>query len=706
MALLMVPQTSDSQDATITKLESAYSDLESLLRSSKQMEQNIETMETRFDLLHGSITTASRRVHPLQSLSMSRKALDTRINRAISPALALLETFKLAESLQNNLLNLSSKLSTEKTHQKRLSKLLDYMDCVDQLNEAINSISEVVEPVIMRLQEVVEFISRTKAADQYRTQRLREALITLKALYETEVDEMRFEGLLDQALLHMQDEFEVLLLKLKHRKLGDMSHMQNGGEDCDDHFEVSFELGSELEIEVLRRISNTLAANDCLDICIDIYVKVRYKRAAKALMKLNPDYLRTYTPEGIDEMEWENLETSITLWTQHFEVATKKVLLSEKKLCESVLGEIIDGLIHPECFVKISDKIMAVFFRFGEGVARSNKEPQKLFKLLDMFESLEKLKPYVLEIFDGESGEDICARFRELEKLIIDASSKVFWEFGLQIEGNVDGFLPPPQDGSVPKIVRYAVNYLKYLSTENYRTTMAKVLRTELTWKTELMLSSKQSETDEDLLKHAICNVMEALQRNIESKRLSCKDKILVNIFMMNTYWYMYMRTKNTELGDLLGEKYIKESYKAVAEESAYLYQKQAWLVLVKILDQDDDDIKEQKQGKEKSIGRLVNEKIETFFKCLSEICDRHRSFYSIPDVDLREQMRDSTVKLLVPVYAEFLESYSGFLQRKVYPSPQRLQGLLGKAFGSTNDWNLNGGRNSGSLETDIRRSR
>lgn len=34
------------------------------------------------------------------------------------------------------------------------------------------------------------------------------------------------------------------------------------------------DLGTELEIEVLRRISETLAVNDCLDICIDIYVKV------------------------------------------------------------------------------------------------------------------------------------------------------------------------------------------------------------------------------------------------------------------------------------------------------------------------------------------------------------------------------------------------------------------------------------------------
>jgi exocyst complex protein 7 len=128
-------------------------------------------------------------------------------------------------------------------------------------------------------------------------------------------------------------------------------------------------------------------------------------------------------------------------------------------------------------------------------------------------------------------------------------------------------------------------------------------------------------------------------------------------------------------------------------------------LILVKILEHD-NDLMEQKQGKEKSIGRLVNEKFETFFKCLSEVCERHRSFYSIPDVDLKEQMRDSTVKLVVPVYAEFLESYSGLLQRKVYPSPQRLQGLIGKAFGSNHDWNLNGGRNSGSLETDIRKSR
>ncbi|KAF7817433.1 exocyst complex component EXO70A1-like [Senna tora] len=655
----------NEQDPTLLNLESACSDLKALLRASRKMEDSLGSMETRFELIEGTLSTASRSVGPLQSLAMSTKALDSRINRAVSPALGLLNTFKLYESLQQNLLHLSSKLSSYKTHQTRLHNLLQYMDCVDHLNEAINSISQEGEPVIQRLQEVVEFISRTKAADQFRTQRLRETLITLKTLYETEVDAMRFEGLLDQALLHMQDEFENILLQIRHQNVIDIVKQQQAEYDTED-----------VSVDSEKQISETLAANDCLDICIDIYVKVgsqvRYRRAAKALMRLNPDYLRTYTPEGIDEMEWDSLETAITLWVQHFEVAVKKVLLSEKKLCHRVMGNIMDGLVWPECFAKIADKIMAVFFRFGEGVARSSKEPQKLFKLLDMFESLEKLKPHFLQVFEGEAGVDFCTRFRELEKLLIDASSKVFWEFGLQIEGNADG-VPPPQDGSVPKLVRYAINYLKYLATKNYQEAMGKVLKTEQIWKAGIL---SQTETDENLLKDAIFNIMDALQRNIESKRSRCRDKVLIHIFAMNTYWYIYMRTKNTELSELLGEQYMKNNYKAVAEESAYLYQMQAWGVLVRIL-----DTEELKQEGKDTIGGLVTEKIETFFKCLNDISHMHKGYYSIPDEDLREQIREATMKLVVPAYTEFMESYSGLLQRKSYPSPERLQGLVAKAF-------------------------
>lgn len=399
-------------------------------------------------------------------------------------------------------------------------------------------------------------------------------------------------------------------------------------------------------------------------------------------MRLNPDYLRTYTPEEIDEIEWENLETAISLWIQHFDLAVKSVLVSEKNLCSQVLRSIMEGVIWPECFTKIADKIMAVFFRFGEGVARCNKEPQKLFKLLDMFHSLEKLKPEFSETFDGEAGADICDRFRELEKLLVHAATKVFWEFGLQIEGNQDG-LPPPQDGSVPKLVRYAINYLKYLASEIYSKPMAQVFRIEQSWKAGIL---SKPETDENLLRDAIANVMEAIQRNIESKRLRYKDKSLSNVFVMNTYWYVYMRTRNTELGKLLGDQYMKKQYKIVAEESAYLYQKQTWGALVRLLDKE-----ELNRVNKDGIGAVARGKMEAFMKGFDEMLQKHRSLYNIPDADLRDQMGDATIKLVVPVYEEFLSTYSSVLQAKSYLSPTTVKGLLGQIFEGGNQQMGNG---------------
>ncbi|KAK6938569.1 Exocyst complex subunit Exo70, C-terminal [Dillenia turbinata] len=645
------------------------------------MEASLEKMEKNFNLLDEKFSTASKRVSPLQSLSMANKALETRINRAVPPALPLLESFNLSESLQHKLLQISTKFQTQKNPEKRLHQLVKYLDCVDQLNDSINSISQQCEPTIQKLQEVVEFLSRTKAADQFRILRLKETLVTLKALYEAEVDAMRFDGLLDEALLNLHDEFEFLLLQLKHENI-EGSTGEEGEEEGQEMVREGRELGSELEVEVLRRISETLAANDCLDICIDIFVKVRYRRAAKALMRLNPDYLKSYTPEEIDSMEWETLETAISLWIQHFELAVKTVFVSEKNLCNQVLSNIMEGSIWPECFIKISDKIMAVFFRFGEGVARSNKEPQKLFKLLDMFDSLEELKPEFSQIFDGEAGEDICLRYRELLKLLVHASSKVFWQFGLLIEGNQDRF-QFSQDGSVPKLVRYTINYFKCLASEDYSEPMVKVLKTEQIWKQG---SLAKPETDDNLLKDEIFNVMEALQRNVESKKLRYRDKVLPHIFSMNTYWYIYMRSRNSELGKLLGDQVMKKKYKVVAEESAYMYQKQAWGYVVRFLERE-----EIKSEKKEAIGVVIRGKLEAFMKGLDEIRQRHWSNYSIPDVVLREQIKEATAKLVVNAYTEFVNEYSSVLQVKSYLPPELIKGLIEQIFdGGDGEGNVN----------------
>ncbi|XP_068655314.1 exocyst complex component EXO70I-like [Aristolochia californica] len=667
-----VAMASTDPDPVFSNLQVATTNLHNLLRASLTLEDDLANMDKRFQVLLETLSATSREMVPLQSLAIANKALDTRINRAVSPALKLLQSFKLVESLQQKLIVFSNKLPNSIVPEKRLTYLVKYVDCVDRLNSAIDSVIKESEPAVQKLQEVVEFLSRTKATDQFRTQRIRETLVTLKALYETEVDALKYEGLLDEALLCLQGEYDRILQHLKHRNIGESQEIVEETEEVD--------LASELELEVLRRISETLAANDCLDICIDIFVKVRYKRAAKALMRLNPDYLRTYVPEEIDQMEWESLETAISLWIEHFELAVKGVLTSEKDLCKKVLSGLMGGVLWAECFVKIADKIMAVFFRFGEGVARSSKEPQKLFKLLDMLDSLEKMKAKFSQVFEGDAGVDICSRFRELEKLLVHASCKVFWEFGLQIEGNQDGF-PPPQDGSVTKLVRYAVNYLKYLASDNYRTPMAKVLGTEQIWKMGIL---SRQEKEENLLQDAIINVMEALQRNVEVKKSRYRDKVLPYIFAMNTYWYIYMRCKNSDLGNLVGEQWLKAKFKSVAEESAYNYQKQAWGQVLRFLDEDDEGQQKPQDGKD-STGTMVRAKLDAFVKGIDESMERHRSVYNIPDVDLREQIKEAVMKLVVPTYESFIQSYLHLLQTKSYLSTESVRELVDQVFEERN---------------------
>ena len=92
------------------------------------------------------------------------------------------------------------------------------------------------------------------------------------------------------------------------------------------------------------------------------------------MMRLNAAYLKSYTPEEIDAMEWESLESAMALWSPHFHVAIASVLVAERRLCARVL-EPLPPAVWPECFAKIAARNIAAFFRFADSVAIVTREP-------------------------------------------------------------------------------------------------------------------------------------------------------------------------------------------------------------------------------------------------------------------------------------------------------------------------------------------
>lgn len=170
------------------------------------------------------------------------------------------------------------------------------------------------------------------------------------------------------------------------------------------------------------------------------------------------------------------------------------------------------------------------------------------------------------------------------------------------------------------------------------------------------------------------------------------KDKVLPHIFAMNSYWYIYMRTKGSELGKLVGEESIKRKYKTAAEEAAYSYQAQAWGRVVDLLDSDEDALTKSNelQGKE-AAGVLARVKIESFMKSFEENLRKHKTSYCIPDPDLKEQIKGAVAKLVVPSYASFLQANASVLQGRSLVPPDTLKGLLRKLFDGMIGGNMSG---------------
>ncbi|GMY17375.1 exocyst complex component EXO70A1-like [Fagus crenata] len=66
---------------------------------------------------------------------------------------------------------------------------------------------------------------------------------------------------------------------------------------------------------------------------------------------------------------------------------------------------------------------------------------------------------------------------------------------------------------------------------------------------------------------------------------------------------------------------------------------------------------------------------MEAFLKGFDEISQRHGGSYRFPDLDLRVQIKESTMKLVVPVYTEFSNPNSAMLRGKLYLVQRKYKG-------------------------------
>ncbi|GJN39229.1 hypothetical protein PR202_gb28334 [Eleusine coracana subsp. coracana] len=229
---------------------------------------------------------------------------------------------------------------------------------------------------------------------------------------------------------------------------------------------------------VVRRLSlilDRLAANGRLDVCSAAYADARGETVNASLRALGLEYLQ----ETAEDARRRSAPAST----------------SGAGICKAASS----------CFAEIAARAGILdFLKFGRAVADARKDPIKLLRLLDVFDSLNKLRP----------------DFKPL----------------VQLQRN----MPPPVDGGVPRLVSFVATYSNQLLGDQYRSVLTQVVTIHRSWRKEPF--------NEKMLVDAVLNIVKTLEANFDTWSKAYGDVTLSYLFMMNSHWHFFKHLKDREL--------------------------------------------------------------------------------------------------------------------------------------------------------------
>ncbi|GKV03049.1 hypothetical protein SLEP1_g15416 [Rubroshorea leprosula] len=611
----------------VGNLMAARNSLKLSLEKSKALGLALEKAGPRLEEISQRLPSLGAAVRPIRADKDALLAVGGHINRAVGPAAAVLKVFDAVHGLEKSLLS------------DPRNELPGYLSVLKRLEEALHFLGDNCGLAIQWLEDIVEYLEDNRVADELFLLNLKKSLKGLRELQNGE--RARLDGgLLDAALDQLENEFRRLLTE--HSVPLPMSSPSSLGEQAciaPSPLPVSV-------IQKLQAIIGRLIANNRLEKCISIYVEIRSANVRASLQALDLDYLEISVSEFNDV---QSIEGYIAQWGKHLEFAVKHLFEAEFKLCNDVFERI--GLdVWMGCFANIAAQAgILAFLQFGKTVAESKKDPVKLIKLLDIFASLNKLRLDFNRLFGGPACAEIQNLTRDLIKKVIEGAAEIFWELLFQVE--LQRKSPPPQDGNVPKLVSFITDYCNKLLAENYKPILIQVLVIHRGWKHEKF--------QEKLLVSEILNIIKAVELNLDIWMKAYEDRNLSRLFAMNNHWHLYKHLRDTKLGDLLGETWLRE-HEQSKDYYATVFLSDSWGKLPGHLSREGLILF---SGGRATARDLVKRRLKTFNEAFDEMYKK-QSIWVISEKDLREKTCQLIVQAVVPVYRSYMQNYGPLVEQ------------------------------------------
>lgn len=407
----------------------------------------------------------------------------------------------------------------------------------------------------------------------------------------------------------------------------------------------------------LKCITNLMFMSNYDQECCQAYISIRKDALEECLLILEVERLSI---EDVLRMEWSSLNCMIKKWIRAMKFFVRVYLASEKRLCDQILGEFVS--VNPICFVEISKTSILQLLIFGEAIAIGPRKPEKLFRMLDMYDLLADLLSDINSLFSDEAGSSVRFECHEVLRRLGDSVRGTFLEFenavGLNTSTN------PFAGGGIHHLTRYVMNYIKALI--DYSDTLNLLFEdhdedpaSPLYNVNPVIEEENESESSSysiSPMAHHLRLITSILESNLDGKSKLYKDESLQHFFLMNNICYMVQKVKGSELGALFGDNWIRQHNRKF-QQHAMSYERATWSSILSLLK--DDGICN--PGSNSVSKTVLKERFRNFNLAFEEVY-KSQTGWLITDLHLREDLRISVSLKVIQAYRTFMGRHASQL--------------------------------------------
>ncbi|XP_059646980.1 exocyst complex component EXO70H1-like [Cornus florida] len=410
--------------------------------------------------------------------------------------------------------------------------------------------------------------------------------------------------------------------------------------------------------------------------CVKIYNIIRKSIIDEGIYRLGVEKLSS---SQVHKTDWNLLEMKIKNWLNAVNIAVKTLFNGERILCDHVFTS--SESIRESCFTEISKEGATLLFGFPEIVAKSSKKsPEKVFRLLDMYLSVSNHWPEIESIFAFESTSVVRAQCVTSLIKLGESVRTLLTEFESSIQK--DTSKSAVAGGGIHPLTLDVMNHLCLLA--DYSNVLADILAdspppTKSSLPESYFDTSDSDDSPAPAISLRLAWLILVLLCKLDSKAKHYKDVALSYLFLANNLQHVIFKVRTSNLKYLLGDDWLSKNEVKVKQFS-WNYERLGWDHVIKSLPEDPKAV-------------ILPAEVKECFKRFNhafEQAHRKQSVCVVPDSKLRDDIKMSIARKLVPVYREFYNTHKLTLGRErnlavlVRFAPEDIENQLSDLFFGT----------------------